>query len=170
MRMISTPWYAGGLRSDDPETETLDVYKGLRNFVRGFDITHELTITQRKDHKEQPANRCISNFINEDIPKEFRGPVLVTRRVPMGSEVVPDAEARCTARSMARTEQWKDVRLADLLYAVNLLSSTWVLLRGSMRRGRMMSSLSKRRRAGCRIRVGLGRAPSDGEEERAMQH
>jgi hypothetical protein len=32
--MISTPQYAGLLDSDDSETETLDVYKGLRNFVR----------------------------------------------------------------------------------------------------------------------------------------
>jgi hypothetical protein len=31
MRMISMSRYAGLLGSDDPETETLDVYKGLRN-------------------------------------------------------------------------------------------------------------------------------------------
>ena len=44
----------------------------------------------------------------------------------MGSEVVPDVEARCTALSIARTEQREDVRLADfdLRYAVGLLS-TW---------------------------------------------
>jgi hypothetical protein len=37
---------------------------------------------------------------------------------------VPDVEAGCTALSMARTEQWEDVRLANLRYAVDLLS-TW---------------------------------------------
>jgi hypothetical protein len=42
----------------------------------------------------------------------------------MGSEVVPDVEGGYTALFMARTEQWEEVRLADLRYAVGLLS-TW---------------------------------------------